>query len=166
MFTLMLYLEFTLTNLLLRSKFCITKQQNYDMINHNLVFVNGAKQLNLWKILKKHSTVQIILVKKYVIYYMYTYNLIIKWSFRTGYCLWRYYRHKFNIYKQKPQQLPKWLYKLMFYKYDVPKYLEIDYTILTFIILKVPTKIEDFNKFNRKILNNQFNRLLNWTAIN
>lgn len=152
-------LEFTLSNVLYRSKLALSFAQLSDLLNYSLVRVNFKHQYNANVFLPKRSIIQIILTKNYFWHYFYTYNLNLKWTFRVGYCLWRFYRNKLNVYKQNPKQLPKWLNKVMYYKYNTPKYFEIDYSILTVMI--VSNRIT-FNKFNRKQFSTNLLRLINW----
>lgn len=156
LFTMM---ELSLINVLLRSKFALSLLHAKELIITNFIYVNFKLQRDFYTSLQINSTVQLVLKKSYILYYLYTYNLNFKWLFKVGYCLWRYYRHRFSLYKQKPKSLPTWLRKIMHYKYNTPRHLEIDYTILTVIVIKQKL---NWNKYNKKQLNSRFLRLLNW----
>ena len=55
--------------------------------------------------------------------------------------------------------------KIIFFKNDSPKYLEIDYLSMSLILLYKNINYSEFNYFNIKLLNVFLKRLYNWKFI-
>lgn len=63
------------------------------------------------------------------------------------------------------KNIPKWVSKLVYYKLDVPKFLEVDYTLLCSIILYYPNPLFETDIYNIKYINLSLLRLYNWKYI-
>lgn len=159
---LLIQLELSLKSILLKSKLVSSVTQLLELINCNCVLINSKPINQITTFVPVGSKIQLILFKSYSMYYLYSYNLNLKWVYRTGYCLWRFYRHKFNLFKQSPKKLPKWLNRLMFYKQELPNYVEVDFTVLTVCVVNNPIQ---YDRFLSKIYNTNFFRLLNWKYV-
>lgn len=160
--TLLLNLELSVTNLLLRSRFCFTKRQVTDFLKKKLVFINGQLCTSNMFILTAGDSLQLILTKNFVKYYFYFLSILLKWKFRLNYYFWRFNRIKHNLKFKKQRELPKWLFNLMYLNYKLPSYLEIDYSIFSFTLLKTSLKHNDFNKYNKSNTKTLNTRILNW----
>jgi hypothetical protein len=79
------------------------------------------------------------------------FNNKLKMTFSLGYRLWRLNRFKNNFYKQSPTRIPNKVDRFFFFYEDVPSFLEVDYIILAFILIKLPTTYKSFNFFFFKI---------------
>lgn len=155
-------LEFSVNSVLLKSKLVLSASQLHELISFNCIFMNSKTVARTTTLVRPGSKIQIIPLKSYLVYYLYSYNLNLKWVYRTGYCLWRFYRHKFNLFKQSPKKLPNWLTRLVFYKQELPSYVEVDFTILTTCVISTPCQRD---RLINKIYSTNFNRLLNWKYV-
>jgi hypothetical protein len=53
----------------------------------------------------------------------------------------------------------------MYLRFDIPKFVELDYTILTSIIIYIPNFFFEFDYYFLKFLNLSLLRLYNWKYI-
>jgi len=79
--------------------------------------------------------------------------------------IWRLVRFNDNIYKQSARHVPSWVLLLSSFFLDIPRFLEIDFIVLTSIILYQPSFNFDFNYIVKKFLNLFLLRLYNWRYI-
>jgi hypothetical protein len=67
-----------------------------------------------------------------------------------------------NFYKQSSKYVPSWTINTLAYKNDVPKYLEVDYTLLLSIPVFKPNNFYYLNFFFFKFISNYMLRLYFW----
>lgn len=154
--------ELNLLNALLRSRFALSYQHAKDLLFLGYVYINGKQCKNDFYLLKSSDCVQLILDDVYLVNYQYQYLNLKKKQKNIKYCFQRWYNHRFDFYKQHTKRFPNWLLKLLFLRLDVPLYIEIDYTTLTFIILRPPFWFYELNTYLYKYINIYFIRLYNW----
>lgn len=157
--------ELTVANILLRSRLCLTRQQANNFIKLGHVFVNGRSVKSTSFSLKSSDVIQLLYKIPFFINWKYMYSVLLKNSFRLGYCLWRLYRNKGNFFKQRSHHVPHWVNKLMFLKLNVPKYMEVDYSCLTLLILRSPSNIFECSIYTVKYFNLFLYRLYNWKYV-
>jgi len=155
--------EFSVVNLLIKSKFVLTHSDAIFLIKNNLVYVNGVVCNNIFKQLVAYDTITLVFTAKYYYFFKTVFNSKLKLSSFLSYRLWRYNRFRSNFYKQSPSSLPVWINKMSHFYFDVPLYLEIDYTTLSLFLLKTDcTQPLFFSKF----MNIFLFRLYNWKYLN
>jgi ribosomal protein S4 len=164
-YSLLTSFEFVISNILIRSRFVFTKEQAYDLVRKHLVFVNGSLITNIHYTLTVGDRLQLILNKRFFFFYRRTLSNLQYLKKYTGFRVWRLVRFLSNIHKQPAKNIPNWVMLLMYYRIDVPRFLEVDYTILTSIILYKPMFIFEYNYYNLKFVNYFLIRLYNWKYI-
>jgi len=155
----------SLINILIKSRFVFTKEQAVFLIKNDFVFLNGFNKVDLYQITKKKDIIQLILHKNYFFFFKRILSNLRLLKKKTGYRVWLLTRFLFNFYKQSPTNIPKWVDKLMYYRLDVPKFLEVDYTILTAVILYKPKYLYETDLYTFKYINYFLLRLYIWKYI-
>lgn len=155
----------TLINLLIKARFVFTKDQAIFLIKNKFVFLNGFNVFNIHQIVQKNDRIQLIIHKSYFFFFKRILSNLRLLKKKTGYRVWLLTRFLFNFYKQSPTNIPKWVDKLMYYKLDVPKFIEVDYTILTLIILYKPKSLYETDLYTFKYINYFLLRLYVWKYI-
>jgi hypothetical protein len=157
--------EFSLSNILIRSKFILTQTEANFFLKNNFIFVNGLCITNPHYTIQLNDVVNIIFFKNYFFFFKTNFNQKLRLTYALGYRLWRLNRFKNNFYKQSPTGIPEWVYKVSFFYEDVPSFIEVDYLTLSLAIVCLPYKFQDFNYFFTKFLNLYLLRLYNWKYI-
>lgn len=158
-------LEFNITNILIKSRFTFTKQGAISLLKNNFVFLNGFCINSEHVTLKVSDRLQLIISKSFYYYYRRYLSNLQALKKKTGYRVWLLTRFMFNFFKQSMKNVPKWVYKLSHYKLDVPKFLEVDYSILCSIVVYYPNPLFEMNFYNMKYINLALLRLYNWKYI-
>lgn len=158
-------LELNLINLLVKSRFALSYQHAKDLLFLGYVYINSKRTTNFLYLLKPNDCIQIIFDEIYLINYQYFYMHLKNKQKHIKYCFQRWYNNRFDFYKQHTKRFPNWLLKLMFFKMDIPLYLEIDYSILTTIVIRNPFFFYELNLYLYKFINLYFIRLYNWKYI-
>lgn len=157
--------EFNVVNLLIKSRFVFTTSQAKQLISKNHVYINGSNNISAFTTVSLNSRIQLIISRNYYYYFKRLLSNIQALKKQTGYRVWRLTRFMFNFYKQSAKNIPSWVDSLMYYKLDVPKFLEVDYTTLTSIILYQPNPIYEGNYYTAKYINFFLIRLYNWKYV-
>lgn len=164
-FALLFTWQFNIVQILLRSRFCFISRHIDFLFKNNFVFVNGINILNQTHIVAPGDVIQLRISVRFYKYYRKIKSHLFKLKRRTGKRIWRYTRVGLHSFKQRAEHTPNWLYKLMYLRFDVPKFLELDYTILTVVFLKLPNFFFEFDFFFLKFVNLFLMRLYNWRYI-
>ena len=159
---LILKLEFSLINILIRSKFVFSKENANILINKNIVFVNGYLCQTSNKSLNVGDRVQLLLTKNYYYYFRRFLSSAQQLKKKVGPHIWRLTRFLSNMNKQIPTNIHKWIPSLKYYRIDVPRYLEVDYVFLACIIIYKPMFLFEYNYYNVKYINFNLMRLYSW----
>jgi len=157
--------NFNLVSLLIKSRFVFTKEQALFLIKNKFVFLNGFNKVSIYQTAKQNDIIQLVLHKSYFFFFKRILSSLRLLKKKTGYRVWLLTRFLFNFYKQSPTNIPKWVDKLMYYRLDVPKFLEVDYTILTTVILYKPKYLYETDLYTFKYLNYFLLRLYVWKYI-
>ncbi len=158
-------IELSVLNILLRSRFCLSKNHAKMLINLNTVYVNFNPVIRSYKLLCRGDLIQIIFIKSFFYLYKYTYNLIFKRISKLNYCVWRIQSSKKRKNKQHIKTFPTWLNNIFFFPYAAPRYLEIDFTSLSVFILRNPKLIVEFSPQLYWSFNYYFYKLMAWKWI-
>lgn len=157
--------NFSIVNILIRSRLVFTRAQANFLILNRFVFINGKSVDTTNTYSSIGSVIQIIIHKSYYFFFKRMLSNLRILKKKTGYRVWLLTRFLFNFYKQSPTNVPKWVDKLMYYRLDVPKYIEVDYTVLTVIILYTPKYIYETDIYTFKYINYFLLRLYSWKYI-
>jgi len=164
MYDFILYFEFFLTNICLRSQFFFNENDVRFFIKNKYILVNNSFISNNIISLKINDVVNLVFDKYYFFYYRNVINdinlTLIKLS-NYNY-LTDQKRRDFN--KQPKKHSPKWVSNLIYFREDIPNYLEVDFLSMSLIILYKPLFYElDFSKV--KFLSYFQRHLYNWKFI-
>ena len=154
-----------IVHLLIKSRFVFTRDQAHFLIKNNFVFLNGYPVLTTLHTASINNTIQLIICKSYYYYFKRLLSNLRLLKKKTGYRVWLLTRFLFNFYKQSPTNIPRWVDKLMYYKIDVPKFLEVDYTVLTAVVLYTPKSVYEVDLYTFKYINYFLLRLYTWKYI-
>lgn len=137
-FYALLQLEMKLSFSLVRSRLCLTYTESNDLIKSGLVYVNGVKCLDNGYLLSLKDRVGINIHLNNFINFRYSYSFIISKRYKLN-----VYSSLKSIIRKNNRTLPqhfsgKWIYKNIFNNVKIPKYLEVDYTTLSYIVVFMP----------------------------
>lgn len=157
--------ELRVGNILLNGRLALTLQHAKDLLFLGCVRVN-AKSVNSFNfLLKSPDKIQLHWNEDFFINYQYLYIILKKKHKNVKYLFRRWYKHKYDFYKQHTYRFPAWLLKLLYFRIDVPKYLEVDYAILTIIVLRQPLFFYELNTYLYNYINMYLMRLYNWKYV-
>jgi len=157
--------EFSLKNILVRSKLVLNLSEADFFIKNKLVYLNGLVANNDLP-LNKGDIINLVFSEKYFNFFKSSFSQKLKLTYSVGYRLWRLNRFKNNFYKQSPTGIPDWIFKIGFFYEDTPSFLEIDYTTLSLILLKLPNNYNHYNFYFTKFVTLFLIRHYNWKYIN
>jgi len=150
--------EFSLSNILLRSSFFFNNRDIFFFINNNYFLLNGVVLKNFNQTLNLNDIFMLSFNKYFFFYYKYTVNNI-------------YNNNKISNYVFKKNQLnkldkiPLWLLNTIYFREDLPNYLEIDFLTLSLKIIYKPFFYNEYNFMFFKLLNFYQKRLYNWKRV-
>ncbi len=161
-----LFLETSLLNILIKSRFFPDNTIINAFVDNNLVFVNGQSCSNKNFQIFQGDFIQLIIHLKYYILYKWILNLSLKKKNK----LKKVTKKKINVQfsndeKKKSNRLPNWILYNKNIHDDVSKYLEVDYFTLSIFIIYEPFLWNDINFYN--IIDQKFSiiNLYNWKYI-
>lgn len=133
----------------------------------DLVFLNGRLCKNPNLVLVVNDVVQLVVSYKYYITQRWLTIFKKKKVFRLTKFL---FTKKNKIFSGNSTlmttRFPKWLLDTIFFKSDVPKYLEIDFFTLSIFLLYEPFFVNDFNPLTWKLYKFSVLNLYNWKYLN
>lgn len=157
--------EFSLLNILIRSKLVFTINEALFFLKNNFVFVNGTCVTNPAHFIKLGDVINLSFCKKYFFFFKTSFNQKLRLTYGVGYRLWRLNRFRNNFYKQSPTGIPEWIFKISFFYEDVVSFLEVDYLTLSLMVIKLPTNFYHYNFYFTKFLSLYLLRLYNWKYV-
>lgn len=158
-------LEFSLKNILIRSKLVLNLNEADFFLKNKLVYLNGLVATNNI-LLRRGDIISLAFSEKYFNFFKSNFSQKLKLTYSVGYRLWRLNRFKSNFYKQSPTGIPTWVFKIGFFYEDTPSFLEIDYTTLSLTIIKQPISYVDYNFYFTKFITPFLTRHYNWKYVN
>lgn len=164
LYDFILFFEFSLKNILLRSQFFFNSNDVNFFIKNNLISVNGKIVRNNFFKVNIFDKISVIFDKYYFFYYrnVITNTYINLLKLNNFHHLSNQKQYDFN--KQQKKHSPKWAANLIYFREDIPNFLEVDFVLMSFIILYKPEFFElDLNKV--KFLNYFQRHLYNWKFI-
>lgn len=161
------FLDLKVKTLLLRVWWTFDPITSLDMINNNLVFLNGSLVANPNQLLFKGDFIQLIVHLKYYIIHRWLLNWYYFKSARKA----RLARSKFKRVqqaqmKQKSFILPNWLLRMHITDLEIPRFVEVDFFSLSTLVLYNPQYGLDYQLIDT--LNSRFEiyTMYNWKYIN
>ncbi len=153
-------LEMALFSIILRSRIAYTIDEAFFLIQNGLVFINGIKCTDVYTIINCNDRIQLVLSKALHLYHRNELSIANFFrkkirsyvlSFKT-----RSRRFKWKIGKKS------WPLKHIWFNYDIPRYLEVDYLTMTIFVLYLPLNIKEMFTYN--FLLNKFltSKCYNW----
>ena len=137
------FIEYSLFNILIKCKFCFTKDESIFLIKNKFVFVNGVLVTNPTYFLKKSDIIQVAISDFFFDFYKINSDRKFKTITLLKHVIWKNNRFINNFYKQSYNRVPDWVLNVSSFYEDVPNYLEVDYTILSICILKNDVNLRD-----------------------
>lgn len=163
-------LEYKLCDILLKSQFFCNHTDCFWFIKNGYISVNGFVCFNPKKILSTSDVITLNFDKNYYYFYRSNLNQSIKFVSKFNNLLWRINK---NIYSDKysdkkielNDKLPNWIFNAMYFRNDIPKFIEVDFKTMSIIILKKFHERNSFDYYNTKFFNFYFTRTYNWKTI-
>lgn len=159
-FSYLYKLEMSLFSIVLRSRIVYTVDEAFFLIQNGLVFVNGLQCTDVYTIINQNDRIQFVLSKALHLYH------------RAELSFSNFYRKKLKAYvlsfKTRKKHLKwkigkkSWPLKHIWFNYDIPRYLEVDYLSMTIFVLYLPLNIKEMFTYN--FLLNKFltSKCYNW----
>lgn len=165
-YTYALYsLELSLQNILVRSKFFYLPSQVIEALRLGLIFLNGSNLTKANKLVNVGDVVQLIICKFFFLNYRRVFSEINKFKKYLSFKVWSMTKNLDNLYKQKPTYITDKVCVLINFYFDVPRFLQVEYSTLSIVVIYKPLFFKDFSYLNRFFLNGSLLRLYNWKYI-
>ena len=152
-------------NLLIKSKICYTVSESLFLIKNGFVFINGVKTTNPFLILKKFDIIQISISDSFFDFFKINTDKKFKVTSLLKHIIWKNNRFINNFYKQSYNRVPSWVSNVSSFYEDVPSYIEIDYTILSFCFLNDSVNFIFYNNSFLHFINIFMLRNYNWNYL-
>lgn len=120
---------------LLSSQFFFFKSDCFFFLKHYGVFVNGKLCTNPYKILVQGDVVQLPIIDTYYFFFKKFDNISHIFFKKYSAKLQRMFSSKKKRFRTKSRHLPKWISNVSYLHGDIPSYLEVDFTIMSIIII-------------------------------
>ena len=148
---------------LLKSHFFFFFNDLKFFLKKGFIYVNGFKVLNPMFLLKIGDVVQLLFSKVY-----FNFQKKIFFYFQKKIKLLKYKRWRFsnpNVSGSFFNVNPKFLDNFFFYKIDIPSFLEVDFTTLTFSYIRYEFNFFKKNFFFLKLFSSIFYRSYGWKRL-
>ena len=159
------FIEFSIHNLLIKSKICYTVSESLFLIKNGFIFLNGLKITNPFTILKKADIVQISISDLFFDFFKINTDKKFKITSLLKHIIWKNSRFVNNFYKQPYNRVPNWIINVSSFYEDVPSYIEIDYTVLSFCLLDDNLNFFFYNNSFLNFINILMLRNYNWNYL-
>jgi len=151
--------EMNVKNILMRSGFFINSNDLSIYFLEGCIYLNGIN-CNKNTIVKKNDIINIEFDEDFYKYYRYDYSNsggvsnLIKNAIRKN-----------NSNRFNSVNINSKLKNYINFNDDVPTYLEVDYLTMSCVVVKNPSKFQDFNSINLNFINSYLGRIYNWKFI-
>lgn len=157
-------------SILLKTDFFFSKKDCLWFLKNSLISVNSLIIKNKNYILRDYDIINIAYTNKYFYYYKNYLNNLLNNFYKIGLKLWAINKKRFkpsekNDKKFLKENYPNWIENFMFFKKDIPLFLEVDYMTMTVIFLDYNKNFKNFDHLNFKLFNFHLSRLYNWKFI-
>lgn len=157
-----LNLELKLLHLLIRSNFAYNQNDSAWLIDNGFIFINSKICKNKCHRVKKNDIIQLVLYKNEFIHYRHVISTEVTRLCRMWTTLYKYFNIKGKPFKTQPTSKKKWLIKSLWNQTDIPKYIEVDFVIMTIIVLYNPISNKDIFPFFFSEMRFSIIKLYNW----
>lgn len=157
--------DLSLSSILLRSHFIFGLDDLNFFINNNFVYVNNKVVTNKLKILNTSDKINFVFNNHYYYYYRHMLSL-----FKNNFSKLSDYNFMrkgkvYNFYKTRKPDHPNWVKKFIYFRRDIPNFLEVDFMTMTIILIYSPKFFFDLNRNTIKFVNHYQRHLYNWRFI-
>ncbi len=159
------FIEFSIYNLLIKSKICYTTSESLFLIKNGFVFLNGVKITNPFLTLKKSDIVQILISDSFFEFFKINTDKKFKITSKLKHIIWKNNRFLNNFYKQPYNRVPYWVSDVSSFYEDVPGFIEIDYIVLSFCLLSNDLNFFFYNNSLLNFINIFMLRNYNWNYL-
>jgi hypothetical protein len=155
-----------LSFVLVQSHFFFFISDANHFIKKKLVYVNGRTVLNKFFEVKINDRIGLVTFNSYFDYIYSIFKYFKKKKAKIKYRRWRNYQERLKGPVEYKPWLPNFLNKFLFYKIDIPKYLEVDFFSLTVVYIYMDNDPSNKNKFFLKFISFYMIRTYNWKKLN
>ena len=155
------FFEYSLKNIIQNSNIFLNNKDLSFFLKNGFVCINGKSCYNYYQNVSVGDCVNIIYNK----YYFFFFKNYINDIYQSSY---KYNKIFKKVNKLKSTELKKdlkYINKIIFFKNDVPNYLELDYITMSLFLIYKNINCLNYNYFNLKLLNVFLKRLYNWKYI-
>lgn len=163
MFNFVYLFEYKLINILIKSQFFFNHRDANFFIKNNFVYVNGFVVNNPNYLIKPFDVLSLSFNKYYYFFYRKSLNDVSNTLNKISTKVWRSKNRAIKI--NYLNYYSNWIFNSMYFKEDVPKFLEVDYIAMTIFLLYLPINHHEFDYYNLKFLNCYLTRLYNWNYL-
>lgn len=140
------FLAVTLGRFLVDVRFVLDYRVSLEILQMDIVYVNGFISTNHLIPLVAGDLVQIVVSLKYYI----AARWLVNWNRKERSRIvklanFRRNKSQYDLSKQRSYRLPDWIFNNGFKRRDIPKYVEVDYFTLSAFILYEPLCMSSFN---------------------
>jgi hypothetical protein len=155
----------SLLNLMLLARLVPSFKEAMFLSQSGLIFINGIEQKFHRTAIRLGDVIQLGISDLFYKFYRWNIHFKQRLFKRVGYHLWLLNRFRFNFYKQSTKRIPDFIDNIMFFYEDTPRFLELDFLTLTFVVVLRKDKFKFFNFFFKKVPALNMSRLYNWKYI-
>ena len=134
-------------------------------LKNKFIFVNNKNVSNKFFELKVNDCIKLVSFNSYFDYISNIYKFFKKKKSKIKYKRWKSFKLQTKPSSSK-RWLPNFLNKFLFYKLDIPKYLEVDFFTLTVIYLYNEKNKMYKNKIFLKFISFYMVKMYNWKKLN
>jgi hypothetical protein len=138
---------------------------NY-FIKNKFIYVNNKFVSNKFFEIKVNDCIKLITFNSYFDYVSNIYKFFNKKKTKIKYKQWRGFKSSNKNFLNTKRWLPNFLDKFLFYRLDIPKFLEVDFFSLSIIYLYKDKNIMYKNKFFLKFISFYMMKMYNWKKLN
>lgn len=157
--------EFKLVTLLIRSGFFVNFKDALFFIENGYITINNQIIINPNFLVNSNEILKVSFNKYYYLYYRKGLHNVINNIGRYNSYAWKVNKNKYNVNKQQSSHTPSWVLRFMYFRDDLPKFLEVDYLSMTLVILYKPYNFLEFDFYTSKFMSSYLSRLYNWKFI-
>lgn len=155
--------EFKLSNIVIKSHFFSNLNDFLFFMKKGFINVNGLPIIDSDFIVNFNDIIRINNKKNYYFFYRSNLTKSLKMSKKINWAFHKFIKkQKFNNFFPK---VYNWISSNIYFGFDIPPYLEVDFINMTIVILIKSFDISNVNYPNVKFINFYLTRLYNWNYI-
>lgn len=158
-------IQTTLFMTLISSQFFFFKEDCFLFLKNSGVFVNGKICTNPYKLLIPGDIIQLPVLNTFYNYFFKLNRLNFYFFKKYNLKLHKLFLSKKRRFRTRSYLTPKWIHKLAFVGEDIPTNLEVDFTILTIILLYECNTAHDIHTNIAKYTLLYLHRTYNWRTL-